>query len=190
MKTVKYTIALSCALLTFASASAFCEEKSETRPERSSNFSLGVGTKGVGTDFGSEFSITSPFFSNDRFAFRFSWDFMEFSNGLGSVIGSLGTARYNTYNLNLIWSSWITNRLRGFWNIGVGVIPGVDGVMDYTSLAGDGGFGLEYFPALNSHFTFAATLGASGAYTLSSGPSRAPYGNGVTAALEIKYYPR
>jgi hypothetical protein len=162
-------------------------ERTEAHPERSSKFSVGLGARGIGEDYGSELSVTSPYFGDARFAVKLAWSLMRFE---ATAPTGVLTGEYDAYTLGLVWSSWVTPRLRAFWQLGLGIVPKVENATDNVALIGNGGFGAEYFPAMDSRFSFSATLSASGAGVVGrSYQERAPFENGARAIVAIHYYP-
>lgn len=181
-------LGLGLALLLLGTSAALADV-----PERSSHLNIGLVAAGVGTDYGTGLSVVTPSFGpEDEFAVRVAWNYMEFGSGSGIVSGSLSNSTYNKISVDFLWSTWIAERVRGYWQIGIGAIPGV-AAMDTAALTGDGAFGLEYFPKNLQWLSFQASLGAEDATVLkfsstSTSSSRPPYGTGVAGEFGFRFY--
>lgn len=177
---MKKAVAFICVLIGI-SMNAGAQEESKIN----SNLGLGFHLIQNQQDFGLGLNLTSPFFANNRFAFRMRGNFMWHQH-----LDSTNTTwtPYSNLSLGIIGvGGEIGNfaRLYGEGGI-VGLLPSSDFSSEDAVFGGYGLFGFEFF--MNNASNYFIEIGGIGTgATADKIPGNPIYSNGLTISVGFRY---
>ncbi len=157
-------------------------------PERSSHFSAGLVGRGLGTSQGGGISITTPYFSERRFALELSGTYMNYATAIDPTKKDSNIKHFWIAALDFIWTTPITSRLRGSWKpLGLGIVPRIPGVVSGIAFTGRASIGLEYFTLQDGWISFFAEGGAAQTFDVKKN-QLVPFASGALIVSGIKFY--